>query len=199
LMGKIGLIVASLRRNSSGAGIARHLSPKISSRLEPKGHTLSVISLRDLKLPPLDDDVMPAAVSDRPSGYPSPIIQQWSTTVSSLSGIVLLTPEYNGGYPASIKNALDHLFHEWNQLPTLIISYGGRGGSRSAEQLRQIVQAGLKMNVLATAPGITLPRAVIAGQTTIDEDPSFLREYEGVIGDEVDALVALIEPSPSEV
>jgi NAD(P)H-dependent FMN reductase len=50
---------------------------------------------------------------------------------------VLITPEYNHGYPAVLKNALDHVFAEWNGKPVGFVGYGGPGaGLRAVEQLR---------------------------------------------------------------
>ena len=55
-------------------------------------------------------------------------------------GYVLVTPEYNHGYPASLKNALDHVYTEWVRKPVSFVSYGGPGGgARAVEQLRQVV------------------------------------------------------------
>jgi NAD(P)H-dependent FMN reductase len=52
---------------------------------------------------------------------------------------VLLTPEYNHGPPAVLKNALDHVYEEWRRKPVGFVSWGGPGGGvRAVEQLRQI-------------------------------------------------------------
>lgn len=47
-----------------------------------------------------------------------------------------MTPEYNHGYPASLKNALDLLYSEWFSKPLGFASYGGfSGGLRAVAQL----------------------------------------------------------------
>lgn len=46
--------------------------------------------------------------------------------------------QYNWGYPAALKNALDYLYREWNNKPAAIVSYGGRGGGKAAAQLREV-------------------------------------------------------------
>ena len=59
----------------------------------------------------------------------------------SSGGSVLETQnfvQYNWGYPASLKNALDYLFPEWNGKPAGIISYGGRGGGKAAAHLAEV-------------------------------------------------------------
>jgi NAD(P)H-dependent FMN reductase len=47
-------------------------------------------------------------------------------------GIILVTPEYNGGYPAAVKNAIDLLTDEWHRKPIAIatVSSGDFGGAQ---------------------------------------------------------------------
>jgi NAD(P)H-dependent FMN reductase len=62
--------------------------------------------------------------------------------VDGADAFVLVTPEYNHGYPASLKNAIDYLHHEWRYKPVGFVSYGGvAAGTRSVEQLQQVVTA----------------------------------------------------------
>jgi len=53
-------------------------------------------------------------------------------------GFVVLTPEYNHGYPAVLKNAMDHTFVEWRRKPITFVGWGNVGGARAIEQLRQV-------------------------------------------------------------
>ncbi|HET9772482.1 MAG TPA: NADPH-dependent FMN reductase, partial [Acidimicrobiia bacterium] len=56
--------------------------------------------------------------------------------------VVFVTPEYNHGYPATVKNAIDFLFHEWADKPVGFVSYGGiSAGTRSVTQLKPVVTA----------------------------------------------------------
>ncbi|WP_039795664.1 NADPH-dependent FMN reductase [Nocardia araoensis] len=53
---------------------------------------------------------------------------------------VVVTSEYNHGYPASLKTAFDTAKREWRAKPIAFVSYGGlSGGLRAVEQLRQVV------------------------------------------------------------
>jgi len=49
---------------------------------------------------------------------------------------VFVTPEYNHGVPAALKNAIDFLYFEWNNKSAGFVSYGGTGGTSSVEHLR---------------------------------------------------------------
>ena len=84
-----------------------------------------------------------------------------------------MTPQYNWGYPAPLKNALDHLYAEWAGKPAMIVSYGGRGGDKCAEQLRQVCE-GLHMTLVAQRTGLMLPRTQIeANSGEVDPPTAF--------------------------
>jgi NAD(P)H-dependent FMN reductase len=88
----------------------------------------------------LDVDVIDLAHVDLPQeklvpGESSPI----SDRLATADGFLVLTPEYNHSFPASLKNAIDWHFDEWAYKPVAFVSYGaGSGGSRAVEQLRQV-------------------------------------------------------------
>lgn len=59
--------------------------------------------------------------------------------IAALDGVIFFTPQYNAGYPTSLKNAIDCLGAEWRGLPAAVVSYGGRGGPQSAAQLSYVL------------------------------------------------------------
>jgi NAD(P)H-dependent FMN reductase len=63
---------------------------------------------------------------------PSPQLLSFSERVKAADGIIIVTPEYNGGYPASLKNAIDLLYPEWKRKPIAIasVSNGSFAGSQ---------------------------------------------------------------------
>lgn len=63
---------------------------------------------------------------------PSVPMLEFTGRVTSADGIIIVTPEYNGGYPASLKNIIDLLYHEWQRKPIAIstVSDGIFGGSQ---------------------------------------------------------------------
>jgi NAD(P)H-dependent FMN reductase len=78
-----------------------------------------------------------------------------------------------------LKNALDHLYREWNGKPAMIVTYGGHGGSRCSEQLAQVCQ-GLRMALIATRPGLVLSRERIEANAA-DVEPA--TEFASHLGD----------------
>ena len=96
---------------------------------------VELVDLRDYPLPPYERSVPPArSLRD----YPSPQIARWGETVDRADGFVLVTAEYNHGYPATLKNAIDHAFCEFRRKPVAFVGYGNVGGARAIEQLRLV-------------------------------------------------------------
>ncbi len=87
-------------------------------------------------------DVVDLAAVDLPAAYPqqaSPVIEALRARFDEADAFVVVTPEYNHGYPAGLKQAIDLAFHEWRAKPVAFVSYGGMsGGLRAVEQLRQV-------------------------------------------------------------
>src|SRR4051812_18736190 len=66
--------------------------------------------------------------------------RDWSAKVSEADAFVFVTPEYNYGYTAPLKNAIDYPHHEWHYKPAGIVSYGGvAAGTRAAQMLKQVL------------------------------------------------------------
>lgn len=57
---------------------------------------------------------------------------EFADKISKTDGIIIVTPEYNGGYPASLKNVVDLLYDQWKRKPIGIVtvSSGAFGGSQ---------------------------------------------------------------------
>ncbi|KAJ7621893.1 NADPH-dependent FMN reductase-domain-containing protein [Mycena polygramma] len=145
---RVALIIASVRSPRLGTTIARVIFEIISRRL-PKHVTLTLVDLKDYPLPMYTTDpIIPAGIP-RPiaaTAYADPATNAWSAVVQGFDAFIFVTPQYNWGYPASLKLALDALYHEWTGKPALVVSYGNRGGGKSAGQLRQVLE-GLHMPV----------------------------------------------------
>ncbi|MFI6870138.1 NADPH-dependent FMN reductase [Nocardia sp. NPDC050406] len=70
----------------------------------------------------------------------TPEVEAYRRRVAAADAFVAVTSEYNHGYPATLKTALDTAKREWRAKPMGFVSYGGlSGGLRAVEQLRQVV------------------------------------------------------------
>ena len=79
----------------------------------------------------------------------------WSTKIASFDGYVFVTPEYNHGPSAALKNAIDFLFQEWANKAAGFIGYGAALGARSVEHLR-LVMASLQVATVTAQAGLSL-------------------------------------------
>ncbi len=81
-------------------------------------------------------DASPPAQTGR--DYPNPEVAALGRTLDRADGYVVLTAEYNHGYPAVLKNAMDWTYVEWRRKPMSFVGWGSVGGARAIEQLRQV-------------------------------------------------------------
>jgi NAD(P)H-dependent FMN reductase len=105
--------------------------------LAAKGHSAACIDLREENFPLFDGRL------DELTAKPASLLR-CSETLQSADGIIIVTPEYNGAIPASLKNLLDVLGKpELGGKPIGIAtaSTGPMGGVRAAYQLQQTILA----------------------------------------------------------
>ena len=124
-----------------------------------------------------DEPGIPAAAG----GYAQPHTQAWSRKVSEGDAIVFVTPQYNWGYPAPLKNALDFLYAEWKDKSCRDRHLRlARRATAAPASLRQVVQ-GLNMRPVETMPGLKVPRALIeANDGSIEPDRDFAEDLPTV-------------------
>jgi NAD(P)H-dependent FMN reductase len=120
------------------------------------------IDLREYPLP-FFDGVAPART---PREYASPELEQLGGRLDRADGFIVLTAEYNHGYPAVLKNAMDWTFVEWRRKPMSFVGWGQVGGARAIEQLRQVAVE-FEMAPLRHAVHI-LPDVMIAARQADD-------------------------------
>jgi NAD(P)H-dependent FMN reductase len=141
------VIFGSTRQGRRGGMVAHWLMDRLAQRSDV---TVEMVDLREVALPFFEAPASPA------HGPIVPEAEQWAMQVERADGFLFVTPEYNHGYPAVLKNAIDHLYHPGVHKPAAIVSYGGfAAGYRAAEQLRQVLIE-LKMVPIREQVGISL-------------------------------------------
>ncbi len=133
-MAQLMIVIASTRPGRGGTAVATWFSERAN---EHGAFEIRVVDLAEFTLPLLDEPNHP-----RLRNYVNRHTHEWSAMVDAADAFAFVTPEYNHGYPASLKNAIDYLHHEWRYKPVGFVSYGGvAAGTRSVEQLQQVVTA----------------------------------------------------------
>ena len=136
-MPQLTVIIGSTRPARAGLPIAEWF---IECAEAHGGFDITVADLAKLNLPFLDEPHHP-----RLRNYVHQHTMEWSRVVGAADAIVIVTPEYNFGMTAPVKNAIDYLHEEWKYKPVGFVSYGGvAAGTRAVQQLKQVVTT-LKM------------------------------------------------------
>ena len=134
---------------------------------------LEILDLRDHPLPMYEGTVPPAR---SPRDYPNDAVARFGQAIDRADGFIIVTAEYNHGYPASLKNAMDYLFAEFNRKPVAFVGYGNVGGARAIEQLRQVVVE-LEMAPLRHAVNI-LPELMISARSAEPFSPELFASLD---------------------
>lgn len=168
---KIGIILGSTRPTR----ISPFIGDWIHHILSENGLAVEIIDLQEMNLPFLNEAVMPSLHQ-----YELETTLQWSTIINGFDGFVLLSPQYNWGYPAVLKNALDLLYDEWRGKPVSIVTYGGHGGFQAALGLGLVVR-GLRMRPLATNPQIAIRDSARDSKGQLRDVDALLSPYRSAV------------------
>ena len=114
-MKNLGVIVSSTRPTRIGGKVAEW----VTERVPTSEWNVKVLDLQALALPFLDEEETP-----RNGNYKQPHTLSWSKAVSDVDAVLIVTPEYNMSFPATIKNAIDMLYAEWVDKPIGLLGYG---------------------------------------------------------------------------
>ncbi|GII42487.1 NADPH-dependent FMN reductase [Planotetraspora phitsanulokensis] len=146
-MSKLEIIVASTRPGRIGIEVGRWIESEATAH---GGFSeIELVDLAEVNLPFMNEPHHP-----RLGQYVHQHTRDWSLKVSEADAFVFVMPEYNYGYNAELKNAIDYLHNEWKYKPVGLVSYGGiAGGTRAAQMIKQVVTT-LKMTPLFEAVSI---------------------------------------------
>nr|NLI49644.1 NAD(P)H-dependent oxidoreductase [Propionibacterium sp.] len=128
-MKKLSIIVSSTRPQRVGAPVTAWVQQTLAS-----DWAVTILDLAAINLPFLDEP--------QPAGsgvYTQPHTLAWKAAVDDADAILVVTPEYNGFFPAPLKNAVDYLMAEWEEKPMALVGYGCGGGRRALAALTQLL------------------------------------------------------------
>ncbi|MFE3071632.1 NADPH-dependent FMN reductase [Streptomyces sp. NPDC059247] len=149
----LALVVASDREGRFAPVVTDWFRSHLAER---EDFTVTVVDLADLDLP--------TALSYNPSPAVLAELAKVSPVLAAAEAFVVVTPEYNHSFPASLKNLIDRHYTEWQAKPVAFVSYGGiSGGLRAVEQLRQVYA---EMHSVTIRDTVSFPHA----HSQFDED-----------------------------
>jgi NAD(P)H-dependent FMN reductase len=170
---KLGIIIASVREGRIGERIGRWIESVAKARED-----LSV-RVFDLKEWPIPHYTEPKGAKAMETSYSSDLLKRWVAAIAEQEAFVVVTPEYNHGYPGQLKDAMDHVYAGWTAKPIGFVGYGGiSGGIRSIQQLRQVV---VELQMVPVREEVNLPFAMkIVDEKGTPHDPYFAGRAENM-------------------
>lgn len=131
---QLKIIIASTRENRKGPAVAEWVFNRAKKQT---AFETELIDLKQVNLPFMDEPEHP-----RFQRYTHQHTKDWSARIAAGDAFIFVTPEYNYGMPAPLKNAIDYLVKEWAFKPVAMVGYGGvAGGTRAIQQLKQVTNA----------------------------------------------------------
>ncbi|ROZ74989.1 NADPH-dependent FMN reductase [Ramlibacter sp. WS9] len=127
---RIGIVIGSTREGRFGEKPAHWIRDIANKRTDL---SFELIDLRDHPLP-FFNEALPLAYAPAKNEA----ARRWADKIATLDGLIVVTPEYNHGPSAVLKNAFDYAFKEFHRKPIGFVGYGGVGAARAIEQLRLV-------------------------------------------------------------
>ena len=127
-MPSIAILSASVRAGRHSHRVALYFKKYIE---ENDLATVDVLDLNEYQFPVFNERL-------KFQTNPSALVTEFASKIKSADGVIIVTPEYNGGYPAALKNVVDLLYDEWRRKPIAIstVSDGSFGGTQVITSLQ---------------------------------------------------------------
>jgi NAD(P)H-dependent FMN reductase len=184
-MPKLHVILASTRPGRAGEPIADWF---VERAVAHGAFDVELVDLAEVDLPFMDEPNHP-----RLRRYTHEHTKAWSARVDSADAFVFVTPEYNYGLTAPLKNAIDFLHYEWQYKPVGFVSYGGvAAGTRAVQMLKQVVTT-LKMLPLFEAVNIPFHTQLIDEEGALEANEVMVKAAAAML-DELVLTEAMLAP-----
>ena len=152
-MTTISIIVGSTRQGRFSEKPAQWILQQLQKR---DGIEARLLDLRDFAMPFFDQPMPPAMPGRAP--YEHETVKRWTAAIAASDGFVFVTPEYNYGTSAVLKNAIDWVYPEWNRKAAAFVSYGSAMGARGIQQLRETM---IEVQIAPVRSSVHIPVATL--------------------------------------
>jgi len=126
---KVKVIAGSTREGRFSDKAAAWIAEEIKKQ---DGVEVEVLDLRDYEMPFFNETVSPLYKTEP---FKNEAVARFTNKIAEGDAFVMVTPEYNHGTSAVLKNAIDWVCQEWAKKPVAFVSYGSVGGARAIEHL----------------------------------------------------------------
>jgi NAD(P)H-dependent FMN reductase len=147
-MYKLKIISSTVRPGRKGPIIAKWIA---EAARKQGNFEVEVLDLGETNLPLMNEPVHPIMKQ-----YEHEYTKQWAAKIDEADAFIFVTAEYDYSYPASLKNAIEYLVHEWGYKPAGLVSYsaGAFAGVRAVMSLKTDL---LSLKTIALAESVNVP------------------------------------------
>ena len=177
----ISVIVGSTRQGRFSEKPAQWIFQRLKNR---GGVDARLLDLRGFPMPFFDQPVPPAMPGR--AAYEHEVVKKWTAEIARSDGFVFVTPEYNYGPSAVLKNALDWVYPEWNRKAAAFVSYGSAMGARGIQQLRLTA---IELQLAPVRSSVYIPVATLWAHFQGGDVDAGLTELEAAAKTMIDDLV----------
>jgi NAD(P)H-dependent FMN reductase len=177
----ISVIVGSTRQGRFSEKPAKWILQHLKKR---SGVDARLLDLRDFPMPFFDQAVPPATPGRPP--YEHEVVKKWTAAIAQSDGFVFVTPEYNYGTAAVLKNAIDWVYPEWNRKAAGFVSYGSAMGARGVQQLRETA---IELQLAPVRSAVYIPVPTLWAHYQSGDVEAGLTELEAPAGRMIDDLL----------
>jgi NAD(P)H-dependent FMN reductase len=164
---KLVIIVGSVREGRFGPVVASWVADQARTH---GGFDVDVVDLAEAEIPLALPAVPPKFAGD---DYPRPAgMAALTSALDGADAFIVVTPEYNHSYPASLKAAIDWHFTHWTAKPVAFVSYGGAAGGRHA--VLHLENVLTELHAVTIRDGLAFPNYFTAWQDGRPLDPEAL-------------------------
>src|SRR5919107_733854 len=128
---RVAIILGSTRPGRNGEAVAKWIYDIAKKRTDAE---FEYVDIKDYNLPLLDEPIPPSL-----GQYSKDHTKAWAAKIDSFDAFVFVTAEYNHGIPGALKNAIDFLFKEWNNMVAGFVGYGSAGGVGPGGKMRLVM------------------------------------------------------------
>ncbi|TDD43655.1 NADPH-dependent oxidoreductase [Nonomuraea terrae] len=161
---KLVIVVGSVREGRFGPVVASWVADQARQH---GGFKVEVVDLAEVEIPlalPAESPKYAGESYPRPAGMAA-----LTSALAGADAFVIVTPEYNHSYPASLKAAIDWHFTQWTAKPVAFVSYGGAAGGRHA--VLHLENVLTELHAVTIRDGLAFPNYFTAWQDGLPLDP----------------------------
>ena len=130
-MSKVLVVLGSVREGR----VAESVAGLVSESLKTLNHEVVLADFKAMPLPFMNEGV-PSDPSFSPSDEN---VNTWTKMVADADKVVIVSPEYNHGIPAVLKNAIDWVYGPWENKPVSLVTYGWGGAPFTITHLNDVL------------------------------------------------------------